>query len=87
MAAFDYLGGVPQSLVLDNLKTTVIQTAFGTVRDTLVVNHGYRELARHYRFHIDPTPPRAPRKKGKVESGVKNLKHSFFECCRERRYA
>ncbi len=79
MAAFAYLGGVPRTLVPDNLKAAIIQSAFGADRESLVVNHSYRELARHYRFHIDPTPPRAPQKKGKVESGVKYVKHNFFD--------
>ncbi|HIF13302.1 MAG TPA: transposase [Dehalococcoidia bacterium] len=36
------------------------------------------ELARHYGFAIDPTPPRSPKKKGIVESGVKYVKSNFF---------
>ncbi len=79
IAAFAYLGGVPQTLVPDNLKAAIIQSAFGVDRERLVVNESYRELARHYRFHIDPTPPRAPQKKGKVESGVKYVTHNFFD--------
>ena len=29
----------------------------------------YRECAEHYSFLIDPTPPRSPHLKGKVENG------------------
>lgn len=36
-------------------------------------------MARHYGFKIDPTPPRDPGKKGKVESGVKYLKNSVLK--------
>ena len=76
--AFEALGGVPRTLVPDNLKAAVIRAAFGTERDELVVHQGYRELARHYGFVVDPAPVRAPKKKGKVESGVGYLKHNFM---------
>lgn len=75
--AFEELGGVPRVLVPDNLKSAVIRAAFGKGDDP-VLNRSYRELARHYGFKIDPTPPRSPEKKGKVESGVKYVKRNFF---------
>ena len=73
--AFVALGGVPRTLVPDNLKAAVIRAAFG-VSDTVALNRSYRELARHYGFKVDPTPPYAPQKKGKVESGVKYVKRN-----------
>ena len=76
--AFAYFGGVPRVLVPDNLKAAVIRAAFGEERRA-VLNRSYRELARHYGFAIDPTPPRSPEKKGKVESGVKYVKNNFFK--------
>ena len=75
--AFNELGSVPRVLVPDNLKAAVIRAAFGVV-DQPVLNRSYRELARHYGFKIDPTPPYSPQKKGKVESGVKYVKRNFF---------
>jgi transposase len=74
--AFIELGAVPRVIVPDNLKAAVIRAAFG-VSDNPVLNRSYRELARHYRFKIDPTPPYSPKKKGKVESGVKYVKRNF----------
>ena len=77
--AFAYFGGVPRVMVPDNLKAAVVRAAFGVVeRSKLTLNRSYRELARFYRFKIDPTPPRAPEKKGKVESGVRYVKGNFF---------
>ena len=73
--AFEDFGGVPKVLVPDNLKAAVIRAAFGMEGDT-ELNRSYRELARHYGFKIDPTPPYAPRKKGKVESAVKYTKRN-----------
>ena len=73
--SFEYLKGVPQVVVPDNLKSAVIRAAFGVDGDS-ELNRSYRELARYYGFKVDPTPPRAPRKKGKVESSVKYVKRN-----------
>jgi hypothetical protein len=64
-------------IVPDNLKAAVIRAAFG-VDSEPVLNRTYRELARHYGFQIDPTPPRSPEKKGKVERSGGYVKRSFL---------
>jgi transposase len=76
--AFDFFGGVPRVIVPDNLKAAVIRAAFG-VDDEPVLNRNYRELARHFGFRIDPTPPRSPEKKGKVERGCGYVKGNFLK--------
>jgi transposase len=73
--AFTAFGGAPTTLVPDNLKAAVIRSAFG-LGDQPGLNRSYQDLARHYGFKIDPTPPRAPEKKGKVESAVKYVKRN-----------
>src|SRR6185436_19060726 len=75
--AFAELGGVVETVVPDNLKAAVIRAAFA-VDGTTELNRSYRELARHYVFKIDPTPPFDAAKKGKVEAGVKYVKGNFF---------
>jgi transposase len=75
--AFAALGAVPRTVVPDNLKAAVIHAAFG-VDQPASLNRSYRELACHYGFKIDPTPIRAPEKKGRVESGVGYVKRNFF---------
>jgi hypothetical protein len=75
--AFLELGGVPRVIVPDNLKAAVIRAAFRP-DDESQLNKSYRELARHYGFKVDPTPPFSPEKKGKVESGVKYVKRNFL---------
>jgi hypothetical protein len=75
--AFEYFGGVPRVIVPDNLKAAVIRAAFG-VDDDPVIQRSYRELARYYGFQIDPTPPRSPEKKGKVEAEVRYVKGNFL---------
>lgn len=74
--AFKALGGVPAEIVPDNLKAAVLTAAFSSSEDT-TLNRTYRELAGHYGFKIGPTPPHAPKKKGKVESAVKYVKSNF----------
>jgi transposase len=73
--AFAELGGVPEVIVPDNLKAAVIRAAFG-VGGAVALNRSYRELARHYGFKVDPAPVRQPKKKGKVESGVRYVKQN-----------
>ena len=74
---FAELGGVPKVIVPDNLKAAVVRSAFGADGDR-ALQRSYRELARHYGFVVDPTPPYAPEKKGKVEAAVKYVKRNFF---------
>lgn len=71
------LGGVPRTVVPDNLKAAIVRAAFGAGEDALI-HRSYRELARHYGFEIDPTPPRSPEKKGKVERTIQYIKRNFF---------
>lgn len=75
---FEELGGVPKTIVPDNLKAAVTRAAFGVDGET-ELNRSYRELARHYGFVVDPTPPRSPEKKGKVESSVRYVKSNYFK--------
>lgn len=75
--AFSSLGGVIETVVPDNLKAAVVRAAFAADEPT-ELNRSYRELAKHYGFKVDPTPPRDPVKKGKVEAGVKYVKNNFF---------
>ena len=48
--AFEFLGGVPERIVLDNLKAAIVHAS---VHDP-VVQRSYRECAEHYGFRIDP---------------------------------
>jgi transposase len=72
--AFEFLGGVPRRIVLDNLKAAIVKA----VLHEPVAQRSYRECAEHYGFLISPCRPRTPRHKGKVESGVRYLKRNFL---------
>jgi len=63
--AFAAWGGAPERIVPDNLKAAIVRTSFTEP----LAQRAYRECAAHYGFLIDPTPPRTPRHKGKVEQG------------------
>ncbi len=65
--AFEFFGGVPKRVVIDNLKAAVIR-AYTQDRDA-EVTRAYAECAEHYGFLIDPCLPAHPRHKGKVERG------------------
>jgi transposase len=65
--AFRYFGGVPATVVIDNLKAGVLQADWYDPE----LNPKLEEFARHYGTAILPTKPAMPRHKGKVESGVK----------------
>jgi len=65
--AFEFFGGVPKRIVLDNLKAAIIQ-AYTRDHDA-EVTRAYAECAEHYGFLIDPCLPKHPQHKGKVERG------------------
>jgi hypothetical protein len=64
--AFWHFGGVPQVLVIDNLKAAV-KTPDWYDPD---LNPKIQSFCEHYGVVILPTKPRTPRHKGKIESGV-----------------
>lgn len=73
--AFEFFGGVPKRVVLDNLKAGIVKAS---LHDP-VVQRAYRELAEHYGFLIAPCRPGTPRHKGKVErGGVAYVKGNFL---------
>jgi transposase len=73
--AFAFFGGVPQRIVLDNLKAGIVKACF----DDPQIQRTYRECAEHYGFLIAPCRPRTPEHKGKVEQGgVHYVKRNFL---------
>ncbi len=72
--AFEFFGGVPQRLTIDNAKCAITRACW---RDP-TVQRSYAELAEGYDFKIDACPPHEPKKKGRVEAGVKYVKRNFM---------
>jgi len=71
--AFEFFNGIPRKIIIDNAKCAITRACF---RDP-EVQRSYGELAEGYGFLISPCPPKDPRKKGRVESGVKYVKNNF----------
>jgi transposase len=65
--AFHHFGGVPKTLVPDNLKAAVIKADWFDPD----LNPKIQEFCRHYDTVLLPAKPRMARHKGKVEAGVK----------------
>ena len=73
--AFEYFGGVPERVVIDNLKAAIVKA----IQDDPAVQASYQECALHYGFRIAPCRVRTPRHKGKVEQGgVHYVKRNFL---------
>jgi transposase len=64
--AFWQFGGVPKTLVIDNLKAAVLRADWFDPD----LNPKLLSFAQHYGTVILPTRPRTPRHKGKTERGV-----------------
>jgi transposase len=73
--AFAHFGGVPQTLVIDNLKAAVKSADWFDPELCPKV----RSFAEHYGIAILPTKPYTPRHKGKVENGVKYVKDNALK--------
>jgi len=71
--AFEWFGGVPAKLTIDNPKCAITRAC---ARDP-EVQRAYGECAEGYGFRIDALPPRQPQMKGRVEAGVKYVKSAF----------
>jgi transposase len=72
--AFEFFGGVPKKLIIDNPKCAITRACFHDPE----VQRAYAEMAEGYGVLISPCPPRDPKKKGRVESGVKYVKGNFL---------
>jgi transposase len=73
--AFAHFGGVPKTLVIDNLKAAVAHPDWFDPELTPKV----QSFCRHYGTVILPTKPYTPRHKGKIESGVKYVKNNALK--------
>ena len=64
--ALEFLGGVPQVVVPDNLKAAVTKPCFYDPD----LNRSYKDLADHYGFVVLPARVSRPKDKAKVENAV-----------------
>jgi transposase len=73
--AFAVFGGVPAKIMVDNLRSAVLQRLAGVAP---VFNVRYADFARHYGFSIAPCNVARANEKGRVESGVGYVKKNFL---------
>lgn len=79
---FDYLGGVPNALVPDNLKSGIKSPH----RYEPVINPTYQDLAEHYSVAVVPARVREPKDKSKVESAVQVVERWILAALRDRTF-
>jgi transposase len=80
--AFEYFGGCPQLLVIDNLKSGVSHACYYDPE----INPTFADLARHYSVAVLPARVRKPRDKAKVETGVLQVQRRILAPLRNRRF-
>jgi transposase len=73
--AFYQFGGVPRTLVPDNLKAAVVKADWFDPE----LNPKVQAFCQHYGTTLLPTRPRRPRHKGKCEAGVKFVQNNALK--------
>ena len=74
LAAFAAFGGVPRTILYDNLKSAVLEREGELVR----FHPRILELAGHYHFAPKPCAVARGNEKGRVERRVRDLREAFF---------
>jgi transposase len=73
--AFEFFGGVPQKVMIDNLKVGVVRHPAGQKAQ---FNPRYLDFAAHYGFQPVACNVRKANEKGRVENGVGYVKKNFL---------
>jgi transposase len=73
--AFAFFGGIPQKVMVDNLKSAVLKRARG---EAPVLNPKYLDYANHSGFTIAPCNVGKGNEKGRVENAVGYVKKNFL---------
>jgi transposase len=73
--AFRYFGGVPQTVVIDNLRAAVTRADWFDPE----LNPKIVAFAEHYQTVILPAKPFTPRHKGKIEAGIKYVQNNALK--------
>jgi len=79
---FSFLGGVPEILVPDNLKSGVSKASLYDPD----LNPTYQDMAEHYGVAVIPARVRAPKDKAKVEAGVLIVERWILAALRNRTF-
>ena len=82
MRCFEYLGGVPELVVPDNLRAGVVRAH----RYEPDLNPTCQDMASHYGVAVLPARVRKPRDKAKVEAGVLVVERWILAALRHRQF-
>lgn len=82
LRAFEFLGGLPEIVVPDNLKSGVTRAC----RYEPDLNRTYEEMAAHYGVAVIPARRMKPRDKAKVEAGVLVVERWIMAALRKRKF-
>lgn len=80
--AFEFFGGVPKTVKIDNLKAAVLEANFYEP----VMQEQYSQFLNHYKSAPITARVRRGQDKGKVESGIKYVKNNFLKGLGHRDY-
>lgn len=80
--AYDFLGGVTEVVVPDNLRAAVNHPS----RYDPEINQTYQEMAEHYGVAVIPARVARPRDKSKAEVGVQNVERWILARLRNQRF-
>jgi len=72
--AFEDWGGLPRTLLYDNLRSVVLERR----GDAVHFHPRFLELCAHYHFAARPCQVRAGNEKGRVERVIRYIRESFF---------
>lgn len=82
--AFEFFGGVPEKVMIDNLKSAVLEhPKGGPVR----YHPRYLDFAAHYGFEPRACNVRSPHEKGQVERAVSYVRSSFLNGLNPQQFA
>jgi transposase len=74
LEAFNWFGGCPKQVLVDNMATAVVERLGSMVR----FNEAFLDFCRYFNIVPAACNPGAPYEKGKVESSVKYLRQNFL---------
>lgn len=80
--AFEYYGGTPQCLILDNLKAGVTHACYYDPE----INVTLAAMAEHYNIAVIPTRVAKPKDKAKVENAVLQAQRRILAALRNRTF-
>jgi transposase len=72
--AFQYFGGTPKEIVVDNMLTAVTERVGSLIR----FNESFLDFLRHFGITPKACNVRAPYEKGKVEVSIKYIRNNFW---------